>query len=51
MPTLAVSAYFLAILSDPKVFHNGSMIFDDPKEFDDRKCSISKGIFDLNYGL
>ena len=29
------SAYFLAILSDPKVFSNGNIVFDDPKDFDD----------------
>ena len=29
------SAYFLAILSDPKVSLNGNIVFDDAKEFDD----------------
>ena len=33
--SLANSGYFLAILSDPKIFSIGHSVFDDPKEFDD----------------
>ena len=35
VPSLACSGYSLAILSDPKVFSNGNIVFDDPKYFDD----------------
>ena len=31
----AISGYLLAILSDVKLFSNGSLVFDDPKELDD----------------
>ena len=33
VPTLAVSGHLLAISPDPKVFLNGSRVFDGPKEF------------------
>ena len=55
MPSLANSGYFLAILSDTKVFSNGNIVFDDPKEFDDpqvfdglKGISIGSMDFDIN---
>ena len=39
VPSLANSGYFPTILSDPKVFPNGIIVFDDPKEFDDPQVS------------
>ena len=44
---------FFAIWSDPKVFSNGNIVFDDPKEFDDPQVSdslkvISNGGMDFN---
>ena len=45
MPTLAVSGYFLAILSDSKLLLNGNIFFDHPEEFDDRQvCDVLKVI-------
>ena len=34
VPSLANSGNFLAIKSDPKIFTNGNIAFDDPMEFD-----------------
>ena len=42
VPSLACSGYSLAILSDPKVFSNGNIVFDDPKDFDD--LLVSDGV-------
>ena len=41
------------LLFDPKVFSNGNIVFDDPKEFDDPQVSdslkvISNGNMDFN---
>ena len=35
MSSLAISGYFLATLSDPKLLSNGSMVSDYTKELDD----------------
>ena len=32
--------YFRAILSDPEVFSNGIVVFDDPNEFNDPQVSV-----------
>ena len=54
MPSWANSVYFLATQSDPKVFSNGNIVFDDPAEFDDRQvCEslevISNECVDFDY--
>ena len=36
-----IKCFFQAICSDPKVFSNGIIVFDDPKEFDDFQVSDS----------
>ena len=36
---LILSISFFAILSHPKVFSTGNIVFDDPKEFDDPQVS------------
>ena len=47
MPTLAVSGYFLAILSDSKLLLDGNVFFDHPEEFevcDDLKVISNENI-------
>ena len=50
---MAYFDYFLSISYHPKVFGNGNIVFDDPKEFDDPQVSdgleaISNKSMDLN---